>query len=305
VTLALRTRVPDVVDVGGAFTLTLAAPGSAGPHLAGRAFRILEADALLFTGALPASSDGEGYAAEIPLIAPTTVGAFTWMLVVPAHEVGDGVHEEITLPFWFKTRAHAASLAVWSTPSPAVVGETCKLKVGAKCLRRSCALGGGVIEILDGTGSVVSSQSLGDQPWQGTSGLYWAAVDVPAPQVEGHHFWSARLSASSPGLAHEASPITFSFVTVSAPDHVVSVALVQKGTDRPIPEADVRLGVYRGSTDARGVVTFAVPSGVHELFVWKPGYDTPTVVIEVTTSQAIRVEAVALPPENPDAFWQG
>jgi hypothetical protein len=48
-----------------------------------------------------------------------------------------------------------------------------------------------------------------------------------------------------------------------------------------------------------------VPRGLHELFVWKAGFEVPTRSVEVTGDASIEVAAIALPEVNPDSYWQG
>ena len=197
---------------------------------------------------------------------------------------------------------HETSLAVWGHPSPVVIGETFRLNAGAKCSAR-CVLTGQEIEVHDACGGVVARAVLGE-PWMGTA-LYWTEVEVTAPAAEGHHSWGVRFPAAASGLAHHGATIAFGFVTVPPPEHRVSVRVVEKGTDTAVADAHDRLGVHRASTDEAGVAVFDVSSGEHRLFVSKPGYDVPAGTVDVTGNASLRIEAVALPPENPDAYWKG
>ena len=72
-----------------------------------------------------------------------------------------------------------------------------------------------------------------------------------------------------------------------------------------IHDAHVRLGVYRGSTDATGMARFAVAGTEHRLFVSKPGYEVPERNIDVKKNGHVQVEAAVLPMDDPDAYWQG
>jgi hypothetical protein len=46
-----------------------------------------------------------------------------------------------------------------------------------------------------------------------------------------------------------------------------------------------------------------MPKGTYDLTVWKVGYDAPGQVVDIRGDTAIRIEAVVVPPENPDAYW--
>jgi hypothetical protein len=198
---------------------------------------------------------------------------------------------------------HEASLAVWGHPSPVVVGEPFRLNAGAKC-PAGCVLAGQAIEVHDECGTVVARGVLGEAQWTGTA-LYWTAVEVTAPAAEGHHCWGVRFPGTASGPPHPGASSAFGFVTVRPPEHRVSVRVVEKGTGTGLADAHVRLGVHRSSTDETGVTVFDVSSGEHRLFVSKPGYDTPASTVSITGSTYLVVEAVVIPPDNPDAYWRG
>ena len=46
-----------------------------------------------------------------------------------------------------------------------------------------------------------------------------------------------------------------------------------------------------------------MPKGIYDLTVWKVGYDAPAQTVDIHGDTAIKVEAVVVPPENPDAYW--
>ena len=62
------------------------------------------------------------------------------------------------------------------------------------------------------------------------------------------------------------APAALSFVTGVPGRHQVSVAIVERETKAPIPEAQVRLGYHRNATDEAGIARFVAPSGSHRLF---------------------------------------
>ena len=267
-------------------------------------FKILECDHVRVVGELPRLTGENHDIAEISVTAPEQVGEFEWILVVPAHEIEGLVHEEASLSFSFRTKHHETGVAAWDNPSPVVIGESFRLKVGAKCTA-ACALTGNAIEIQDETGASVASAVLGETPWQGTTALYWTVVEVAAPAEPGIFRWSLHFPAAEPRVPHGSASCAFSFVTVLPPEHVVSVRVVERGTDLPIRDAHVRLGAYRGSTDETGLARFAVQTGEHRIFVWKPGYDASERTIDVRKDGHVQIEAAVLPEDDPDAYWQG
>jgi hypothetical protein len=200
--------------------------------------------------------------------------------------------------------AHAVSPAAWDNPSPVIVGETFRVKVGAKCAA-GCALGGREVAICDETGARVGSGLLGESPWEGTTGLYWALVELAAPSELGIFSWSFTFVPTELPTPHGSVSCAFSFVTVPPPVHVILLRVVEKGTQVPVDEAHVRLGPYRASTDPSGAATLAVAAGEHTLFVGKPGYDAETIRVDVRGDRHLQIEATRLPEENPDAYWQG
>jgi hypothetical protein len=114
---------------------------------------------------------------------------------------------------------HDTSLAVWDIPTPAA-GERFSVKAGAKS-SAGCALGGCRIEVLEGD-TVVASGSLGDAPWPGTSALYWAEVELRAPQTPGTVTFSVRLHAGDLDEPHQSAAQPFNVSVVARPDHTLT-----------------------------------------------------------------------------------
>lgn len=304
IALELKEPVLEEIDAAADFSFAVTVASSCGCDHSGAPFKILEGDHVRVVGEVPNLTGEHHDTAEIRMTAPEQIGEFEWTLVVPAHEINGLVHEEASLSFSFRTRHHGTGVAAWDNPSPVVIGETFRLKVGAKCTA-SCALTGHQVEIQDETGTSVASAVLGETPWQGTTALYWAVVEVAAPAEPGLFRWSLNFPAAEPRVPHSSASCAFSFVTVLPPEHLVSVKVVERGTDLPIHDAHVRVGAYRGSTDETGLARFAVHTGEHRVFVWKPGYDAPERTIDVKKDDHVRIEAAVLPEDDPDAYWQG
>jgi hypothetical protein len=239
---------------------------------------------------------------DIALTAPLAVGTHAWTIRFPSHE-RDGIrHEECTLPVCITTRPHATSLAVWAVPSPVVMRERFRIKVGAKSAA-GCELGGTKILVSDQSGRSIAQGSLQDTPWPGTSALYWTEVEVPAPNREGMFWCTVNFAAADTATPHERSSSKFSVAIVRPPEHRLTIEVLERDSKAPIEDAQVRLGAYRAATDPSGRAEVAMPKGTYDLAVWKVGYEAPVQTIDVREDVSVQIEAVIVPPENPDAAW--
>lgn len=255
---------------------------------------------------IPPSPDhdaaSEEDARDIALEAPLAVGTHTWTIRFASHE-SDGIrHEECTLPVCVTTKPHATSLAVWAVPSPVVMRERFRIKVGAKSAA-GCRLGGTKVLVSNQNGSLIAQGSLQDTPWPGTSALYWTEVEVPAPSQEGMFWYTVSFAATDVATPHEQSSSKFSVAIVRPPEHRLTIEVFERDSKAPIEDAQVRLGAYRAATDPSGRAEVAMPKGTYDLTVWKVGYEAPVRTVDVREDASVQVEAVIVPPENPDAAW--
>jgi hypothetical protein len=239
---------------------------------------------------------------EITLKAPQHVGEHAWSIAFPAHACAGVVHEGCTFRLPLRTRPHATSLAVWAVPSPVVMGEKFRINVGAKS-SSGCALAGKPIEVSDPAGTVVAGGSLGATPWPGTSALHWAELELTAPAQEGVAWWSVRFAGTALETPHEGASSRFSVAVVRQPEHRLKVEVLEKESKAPIENVQIRLGAYAAATDPSGHAEVAMPKGTYELTVWKVGYHAPGRIVDMSGDTTIRIEAVVVPPENPDAHW--
>jgi hypothetical protein len=255
---------------------------------------------------IPPSPDqggaSEDDARDITLTAPLVVGTHTWTIRSASHESDGILHEECTLPVCVTTRPHATSLAVWAVPSPVVMRERFRIKVGAKSAA-GCGLGGTKILVSDQSGRLIAQGSLQDTPWPGTSALYWTEVEVPAPNREGMFWCTVNFAAADIDTPHARSASKFSVAIVRPPEHRLTIEVLERDSKAPIEDAQVRLGAYRAATDPSGRAEVAMPKGTYDLAVWKVGYEAPVQTVDVHEDASVQVEAVIVPPENPDAAW--
>ena len=173
------------------------------------------------------------------------------------------------------------------------------MKVGAKS-SSGCALNGCRIEVLDGD-QVVAAGCLGETPWPGSSALYWTEIEMPAPVQQGTVAFAVRFDASALEEPHMGATSSFNISVVSKPEHTLTVKATANGA--PIEAAYVRLGPYRGVTDASGVAQVKTPKGSYELVVWKAGYEVPATTVTIEADVVVPVEARMLPEDDPDAIW--
>ena len=197
-----------------------------------------------------------------------------------------------------KDKLHQTSLAVWDIPTPAA-GERFSIKVGAKS-SAGCALGARRIEVLDGD-AVVAAAYLGDAPWPGTDALFWAEVELRAPDQPGLVTLSVRFDAAELDEPHEGASSPFKVSVIARPEHTLTVKVVADGV--PVEDAIVRLGPTRASTDASGVATVKLAKGRYDLVVWKAGYDAPVTPLTIDADAFAQVDVRAVPQHDPDAVW--
>ncbi len=200
-------------------------------------------------------------------------------------------------------KPQTTSLAVWDIPSPVVMGQAFAIKAGAKSAG-DFKLTGRTIEACDETGAVLAQGRLGDAPWPGTSALYWTELRLAAPDREGACLWSVRFAAADVELPHDGAASNFSVAVARPAEHRVTVKIREKDTANPVGDAEVRLGLYRATTDPAGTAAIAVPKGTYDLVVWKVGYDVPILSTEVAADCLVELEAAIVPEEDPEAIWQ-
>lgn len=202
--------------------------------------------------------------------------------------------------------AHEISLAVWDVDAPVVAGRRAALKVGVAC-PSGCDLTGTRIDVYNETGTRVGGGTLGPAPWPATTALYWADVDVAAPEAEGDHSWSLQVSApafakASARQAHGQATSIVRFVAVRPPEHRVTLMAIEKGSAVPLAGVELRLGRFRAATDEAGIAHVEVPGGTYEVSAWKIGYEMLSRRDHVAADTTIHLE-VAVAPEPEQPYW--
>jgi hypothetical protein len=232
---------------------------------------------------------------------PGRVGRHTWIVRAPRQEINGIEHEGAVLSLSFIAEPHSTSIAVWGGPSPLRIGEAFSVEIGAKC-RLGCDLTGCEVEVADtDSGSSVATARLRRVSTDDQTPLHRVRPDLVAPEREGQHSWSVRLHPSRLPPMHGGSEAKFSFAVVEAADLTVTVEVVDGDTGTRLPDAHVRLGVYRGVTGESGLVALRAPKGSYQLGVWKAGYRPAAVAVEVSEDLAVRIETSLIPDTS---IWQ-
>ena len=297
--LAMSQPVPLEFEAGADIILKVKVSCPEGCDLRGIPVSVMAADEVIGSSELATFEEAVNETEDFALKAPGQVGEHAWTVLFPGHEIEGAVHQESSLAVCFTTIPHPTSMAVWDVPSPVIMNRSFRAKVGVKC-SAACQLAGRVVQVFDEEGIQIGGSTLGETPWPGTSALYVAEVELTAPGTEGLALWSAMFAAAELGLPHDEASATFSFRTAKPPEHRVTVQVVEKETEAPLEDVEVRLGVYRASTDAAGLASLELPGGAYELNAWKSRYETLPRTVEVGKDLIIRVEAVVAPERDPD-----
>ena len=295
----MSQSVPLELEAGADIILKVKVSCSEGCDLRGIPVKVMAADEVVITNELATHDETINETEDFALKVPGQVGEHAWTILFPRHEIEGAVHKESCLVVSFTTRPHTTSMAVWGVPTPVVMNRSFNVKVGVKC-SATCQLAGQLIEVRDAAGTRIGQSRLGETPWPGTSALYVAEVELVAPATEGMASWSARFAAAEPGLPHEEASAPFSFRIARPPEHRVTVQVTDKETEAPLENVEVRLGVYRASTDAQGLASLELPGGVYDLDAWKVGYQTLPRTVEVDKDLMIQVETLFSPEKDPD-----
>ncbi len=296
IALSLPEPIPPEVAAGARLALRIHATCPHGCDLGGLPVDVAADGEVLAAGELVSGADSPAAAVELDVPAPAQVGEHAWSVGFPRHASGGAVHESSSLTLRFRTVPHAGSLAVWDVPSPTPATGPVHVKVGVRCAA-GCALAGRRVEVRDEAGASVGGGTLGETPWPGTSALYWASVELPAPAAEGVHSRTAVLVGPDAGPPHEAAPATFTFRAGKAPAHRATVRVIDEGTRAPVAGVEVRIGRYMASTDEHGVAQVALPPGAFEVAIRKNGFRAEPVRVAVDGDVAVEIEAATCPTQ--------
>ncbi|MDR2957467.1 MAG: hypothetical protein LBU61_04700 [Coriobacteriales bacterium] len=204
------------------------------------------------------------------LTAPTEPGEYTWTAVFEPKEEENTLHMPVSASFTFVIEPHMISLSSWDLPYPLIVGSKFTLKAGARCVG-DCILTGEQITLYDQQGALLATGILGEEPHEGTVGLYWTELETDAPGETGVYQWELKFSQPDRLPAHDDASHTIVFRTARPPEHLLTIEVTCDFKKEPIENALVAVsseGVsYRAWSDNAGTVTFNVPKGEYRLMI--------------------------------------
>jgi len=287
---------PDSVDAGAEMTLHARVSCAPSCDLAGHRLLVKdEAGAEAGVLELTETDDDANAAGTLALKAPLKTGDHVWLVLSPA-VVKKGIsYEEASMPISFAVKPHTTRVLAWDAPPSVVAGDTFSIKIGIKC-SSECVFADKAFEIYDQGGAKVATSVLSDDIWPGTSGLYFAAVELEAPSTAGLYQWSVKSAGKDLERPHAEGTTEFSLRVVDRPECLVKVEAVDKISQEPLAGARVALHPYRAVTDERGLAEIRVAKGAYDLFVAKTRYLTLGLPVEVTADMTARAE-LDLEPE--------
>ena len=279
---------PREVDAGGDLTLKGHVSASA-DDLRGQSVLIEDRDGGLVETIELTGFDGESSGTgEVVVKAPVRPGTHVWRAVCPAAQ-GSASHENALTSFSFTVKPHATRVVVWDAPPTVERGKRFGIKLGVKC-PCECRPKGWVVDVCDHEGQRQAIATVSDAPWPGTATLYYAEVDLTAPDTAGLFSWEARAPGSGAEVPHAEGTARFGVRVVPPPECRVTVVAVDGERHTPVSGAKVVMHPYRAVTDERGVAEVRVPKGAYRLFVSGPNHVPFRRDGEITTDVTIRAE---------------
>ncbi len=233
---------------------------------------------------------------DFRLKAPAEAGAFCWSAVCPEFVKEDIRYMEASAPISFTVEPHTTHVLTWKIPTAIAVGERFRMKVGITC-SNECDQTQRDFEIHDHEGVPVATATLGGDRWPGTTGLYFAEVELEAPAGEGLYSWTvvapeweSAVGGSDVGVGHAEGSVSFGVRVVPHPEYRVRVEAVDKASQAPLAGARVVMHPYQEVTDAGGVVEVRVAEGQYRLFVSQTNFFTFGVPVQVAADMTVRAE---------------
>ena len=281
---------PGEVDAGADMTLKGKVSCSPAADLRGNTFLIKDQNGALAESIELTEFDGESNeTSEFVLKAPLRPGTYTWLAVCPADAKASISHEETSSPFSFTVIAHRTQVVVWDAPSNIECGQRFSIKIGVKC-SSDCRPDGWALEVCDHDRKKLARATLNDEPWRDTAALYYAEVDLTAPDTEGLYAWEAKSDAAGLDVPHAECVASFGVRVVPTPECILTVEAIDMESQIPVKGAKVVVHPYRTLTDEHGVAEVRVPKGEYRLFVSGRNYFPFRSDVEVRTDKTIRAE---------------
>jgi hypothetical protein len=208
---------PDVVDAGAEMTLDARVSWSPPCDLVGHRLLVKdETGAELGALELTDLDEEENAAGTLVLNAPVKTGDYVWSALSPT-VVKNGVsYEETSKTISFAVKPHAIHALAWDIPPTVVAGDAFTIKIGIKC-SSECSFADKAFAIHDQDGAEIATGVLSDEIWPGTSGLYFATVELKAPASAGLYHWSVKSAANDLERPHAEGAGEFSLRSFPLP----------------------------------------------------------------------------------------
>jgi hypothetical protein len=287
---------PNVVDAGAEMTLQARVACSPPGDLTGHRLLVKDgAGAQVGVLELADFDEDENAVGALGLKAPVEPGGHIWSVASPI-VTRDGVsYEEASKAIPFTVKPHTTRVLAWDIPSTVVAGDKFKIKFGIKC-SSECKFADKAFAIHDHNGAEIASGTLSGDISPGTTGLYFATVELTAPSSADLYQWSVKSTGKDLERPHAEGAAEFSLRVVAQPECVVKVEAVDRVSQEPVAGAQVALHPYRTVTNERGLAEIRVAKGAYALFIAKRKYLTLGLPVEVTADMTARAE-LDLEPE--------
>lgn len=295
--LILLKTIPPEIDAGAEIPLEIEVRCCEKCSPLGGKLKIMDAAGKCLQRAELAFAGGNTAKAEnLCVQAPLEPGEYSWTAVYEAAEQEqEGIHhQESSAQLAFKVRPHTIVLSAWGVLQPVCKGDKFKVHFGARC-SAGCSLAGLNLVIKDEHGETVRGGQLGKEVLPQTSATYWMELELPAPDDEALHKWSAHCLTADLDWAHQTSPVGFAFRTAQTPEHTVTIEVVRKGLNCALEEANIMLGIHRASTDKDGIARVKVPPGPQELIVSKNDHLSCRTMVEIQGDAKLKAELEFFP----------
>jgi len=220
--------------------------------------------------------------ARIECIAPDSPGAQTWTARL---ESADCSCEDAA--FTVTVAPHPISVSVWDVPSAIEQGTSFPMMVGLKC-PCGCDAKGWSFRLLDDQEQEITTGTVGDEPWPGTTSLYYARLDLGAPDAEGAREWAVIAVPPEGDTPHAQRRLPVRLNVSRSPEVTLRIEAVDAVTNAPVPRAKVVAHPYRCRTNEDGVAELRLPRGFYTVFVSGSPYFAFKSSGEITEDMALK-----------------
>jgi hypothetical protein len=293
---------PGEVDAGGVITLSAEVACTPAHDLSGRSLQVRDhTGALVDTIPFTAFDGVVSTTAQAEVGAPQEPGKYTWSASL-AEEAGDTAsdddfHVGDATSFTISVSPHTTRLLVWDVAPTIVIGQHFGMKLGMKC-SSGCEMTGRPFEIFDHADGRVAAGALSGEIWPGSEGLFYAALDLAAPEAEGLYAWRVEVPPGEGKYPHKAATARFNVRVVAAPEFTVRIEAWDSKEEAPLPNMSVTMHPYRATTDEQGIAEVKVPKGTYSIYVSGPGYYPVQREMEVAEDVSTRAPLEKEPPQS-------